>query len=153
MIRQDTDEARLDAARVIATGGVIAFRTDTFYGLGADPFNRDAVQKIRELKGRDDTQTILLLISDFEVADRFIVERTAMFDSIAGEFWPGPITLIGKASAELPPELTAGTNSIGVRLPADEEVRRLVRQCGGALTATSERGRRRAWLHCGGGAE
>ena len=66
MIRTDNEETRIEAARIIAGGGVIAFRTDTFYGLGADPLNRDAIRKIRELKGREDDKPILLLISDLE---------------------------------------------------------------------------------------
>ncbi len=137
MIRQEADETRAEAARVIAAGGVIAFRTDTFYGLGADPFNRAALRRIRKLKGREDAKPILLLISDAREVDRFIVQRTAAFAEVAKHFWPGPITLIGVARAELSSELTAGTNSVGCRLPADEAVRNLARQCGGALTATS----------------
>ncbi|MEP6742297.1 MAG: L-threonylcarbamoyladenylate synthase [bacterium] len=137
LIHKNSDETRARAGRIIADGGVIAFRTDTFYGLGADPFNPTALQKIRELKGRKDTKPILLLISDASEVDRFIAERTRAFDEIAEQCWPGPITLIGVARAELPSPLTAGTNSIGLRLPNDETLRKLVRQCGGALTATS----------------
>lgn len=116
---------------------MIAFRTDTFYGLGADPSNADAVKRIRELKGREDTKPILLLISDASEVDRFITHQTPLFKSVAERFWPGPITLIGEARADLPEDLTAGTQTIGLRLPDDEDVRSLVRECGGALTATS----------------
>jgi L-threonylcarbamoyladenylate synthase len=125
------------ASQVVAGGGVIAFRTDTFYGLGADPLNPRAVQKIRELKGREDTKPILLLISDQEVVDRLISNRSELFDSIATRFWPGPLTIVGAARDEIPEELTSGSKTIGVRLPDDESVRELVRSCGGALTATS----------------
>ncbi|HLM24914.1 MAG TPA: Sua5/YciO/YrdC/YwlC family protein, partial [Pyrinomonadaceae bacterium] len=62
----------LAAARIISEGGVIAFRTDTFYGLGADPFNATAVARIRGLKGREENKPILLLLADASVADRFI---------------------------------------------------------------------------------
>ena len=137
LIINDTQQARAEAARIIHSGGVIAFRTDTFYGLGADPFNANAVRKIRELKGREDTKPILLLISDPREIDRLIVHQTSLFESIANRFWPGPITLIGEARSELPEELTAGTHTIGLRLPDDEKVRSLVRECGGVLTATS----------------
>ena len=137
MIIQDTQQARAEAARTIRQGGVIAFLTDTFYGLGADPFNATAVRKIRELKGREDNKPILLLISDLSEIDRLISHQTSLFKSIANRFWPGPITLIGQARSELPEELTAGTQTIGLRLPDDENVRSLVRECGGALTATS----------------
>ena len=125
------------AAKIISDGGVIAFRTDTFYGLGADPFNATVVARIRELKGREENKPILLLLSDASVADRFIADRSQAFEDVARKFWPGPLTIVGVAVANLPPEITAGTGTVGVRVPADESVRELVRECGGALTATS----------------
>ena len=124
-------------AAIIKHGGVIAFRTDTFYGLGADPFNPLAVERVRALKGREDDKPILLLISDAEEIDRLIVEPSKQFQQIAAKFWPGPLTIVGKANTDLPEGITAGTGTVGVRLPADENVRNLVRECGGALTATS----------------
>jgi L-threonylcarbamoyladenylate synthase len=137
MIRSDSETTWGEAARLISTGGLIAFRTDTFYGLGANPLNREAVAKIRELKGRQDNKPILLLISDMDRLDRFVGEKSGIFGLLAVGHWPAPLTLIGPARPELPSELTAGTNTIGVRLPNDEKVRALVRTCGGALTATS----------------
>ena len=137
MIVFQTTESLLRISDVIARGGVIAFRTDTFYGLGADPFNRDAVQRIKQLKGREENKPILLVLSELPAVTRFIVERTPTFDLLAGRFWPGPLTLISHALAELPAEITAGTKTVGVRLPDDDRVRALVRACGGALTATS----------------
>ena len=122
---------------IVKQGGVIAFRTDTFYGLGADPFNSAAVARIRELKGRGDDKPILLLISDAGELDRLIVERSTQFQEIAAKFWPGPLTIIGKATRDLPEGITAGTGTVGVRLPADANVRDLVSACGGTLTATS----------------
>ena len=122
---------------MIANGGVIAFRTDTFYGLGADPFNAAAVARIRELKGREENKPVLLLISDPEQVERLILERTESFTRVAEEFWPGPLTIIGRAVPTLPEAITAGTGTVGVRLPADDVVRELVRECGGVLTATS----------------
>ena len=125
------------AAKIVSEGGVIAFRTDTFYGLGVDPFNAAAVAKIRELKGREENKPILLLLSDASVADRFIADRSEAFEDVAKKFWPGPLTIVGSAVANLPGEITAGTATVGVRVPADQDVRELVRVCGGALTATS----------------
>jgi L-threonylcarbamoyladenylate synthase len=136
MIQKDNEETRKAASQLIAAGGVIAFRTDTFYGLGADPFNGAALRKIRELKGREETKPILLLISDETEVDRF-VQHSAFFKLVARKHWPAPLTLIGVSLPELPTELTAGTNSLGIRLPDDERVRAFVRACGGALTATS----------------
>ena len=134
--REDTPETRTVAAALVQGGGVIAFRTDTFYGLGADPLNANAVRKIKKLKGREENKPILLLISDVDQIDRFIEEPDS-YRRIAIQHWPAALTLIGKALPELSSDLTAGTKSIGLRLPDDEEVRALVKVCGGALTATS----------------
>jgi L-threonylcarbamoyladenylate synthase len=127
----------LTAVEVISRGGVIAFRTDTFYGLGADPFNAAAVARIRELKGREEDKPILLLVSDEDQVAKLIVDRSETFARAAAAFWPGPLTIIGVAVAELPAAITAGSGTVGVRLPAAENVRTLVRECGGILTATS----------------
>ena len=135
MVISQTTESLHRTSETIAQGGVIAFRTDTFYGLGADPFNRAAVQRIKQLKGSHNP--ILIVISDLDQVTRFIAEPSQTFHLLAKTFWPGPLTLIGKAARGVPDEITAGTQTIGVRLPGDEKVRALVRACGGALTATS----------------
>src|SRR5687768_10817608 len=137
MIISQSPENLSRVADLVARGGVIAFRTDTFYGLGADPFNAGAVQKVKDLKGREGNKPILVLISGLDQVDRLIEKRSAAFYELAKQFWPGALTIIGKATGQLPSELTAGTNSVGVRLPDDEKVRSVVRACGGALTATS----------------
>src|SRR5256714_14633797 len=136
MIMRDGDDARKMAASIIRSGGVIAFRTDTFYGLGADPFNRDAIVRIRELKGREDDKPILLLVSDESEVDRFI-EQSDFFRLIAKGHWPAPLTLIGFARPEVPIELTAGAKRLGVRLPGDDDVGSLRGACGGGLEAHS----------------
>ena len=137
MIALHSTESLQHAAEIVSRGGVIAFRTDTFYGLGADPFNKGAVEKIKQLKGREDNKPILIVISDYDQLDRFIISAAATFQLLAGKFWPGSLTLIGQANPQLPAEITAGTGTVGVRLPNDDRVRQLVRACGGALTATS----------------
>ncbi|HEY0077947.1 MAG TPA: L-threonylcarbamoyladenylate synthase [Pyrinomonadaceae bacterium] len=137
LILPDNEEAYERAAQVVASGGILAFRTDTFYGLGADPFNRSALKHLFQLKGRDEGKPILVIISDALVVERFFAARTALFETVSERHWPGALTLVGEARSDVPEELTAGTRSIGLRLPDDERVRALVRACGGALTATS----------------
>jgi len=137
VIIDQTTESVSRIASIIARGGVIAFRTDTFYGLGADPFNPEAVQKMKLIKGREEHKPILIVISDEDQIARFIAEPSRTFLLLAKKFWPGALTLIGKAAPGVPEEITAGTKTVGVRLPGDESVRALVRACGGALTATS----------------
>ena len=137
MIISHAPETCDQIAAVISDGGLIAFRTDTFYGLGADPFNPDAVRKIKDLKGRDDEKPILVVISDAEQVDRFISDPSPAFNHLMKTFWPGALTLIGQAKNDVPTEITAGTKTVGLRLPNNDRVRALVRLCGGALTATS----------------
>jgi L-threonylcarbamoyladenylate synthase len=137
MILKDNRETRARAAAIIRAGGIVAFRTDTFYGLGADPLNRDALHKLLALKGREDGKPILLVIGDASEVTRFNARGGKLFDAVSARYWPGALTLVVGARPELPVELTAGTGTIGLRLPGDEDVRELLRACGGALTATS----------------
>jgi L-threonylcarbamoyladenylate synthase len=126
-----------DLARdIIERGGVLAFRTDTFYGLGANPFDREAVRAVNELKGREG-KPILVVVSDIEHAEELVGAKTRLFERLTAHFWAGALTLVAPAREGLPEELTAGTGTVGVRLPDDDEVRNFVRACGGALTATS----------------
>lgn len=136
MIIKESEEAQRLAADVIARGGVLAFRTDTFYGLGADPFNREALQQINELKGRDG-KPILVVISDASEARRFIAQESKLFEAVRMRHWPGALTIVVKARADVPDELTAASGTVGLRLPDDDEVRSFIRSTGGALTATS----------------
>ncbi|MBV9209331.1 MAG: threonylcarbamoyl-AMP synthase [Acidobacteria bacterium] len=133
----DSENARQHASQVIAAGGLIAYRTDTLYGLGADPFNPLALNLLKALKGRDDGKPILVIISESREADRFLAMKSKLFEAVTARHWPGALTIVSRAREEVPDELTAGTKTIGVRLPDDSQVRELVRACGGSLTATS----------------
>ena len=137
MIVLDGESARAEAAKIVQRGGVIGYRTDTLYGLGADPLNVEAVKRIIKLKGREGSKPILLLISDLELVTKYLTNTSDKFQEIARRLWPGPLTLIGEAQNELPPDLTAGTKTLGLRLPESMNVRDLIRACGGALTGTS----------------
>jgi L-threonylcarbamoyladenylate synthase len=136
LIYPDSHETRERAARVVKDGRLVAFRTDTFYGVGADPFDPAALELINALKGRDG-KPILVLAADGRDAERLIAKKSATFELLAARLWPGALTLVAAARAEAPELLTAGTGTVGVRLPADEECRAIVRACGGLLTATS----------------
>lgn len=136
LIYPDSVEARERAARLTAAGGVVAFRTDTFYGLGVMPSDEDALRRLNELKGREG-KPILVVVSDAGAAARLVAEKTPAFDLLARRHWPGPLTLVARARPDVPEILTAGTGTVGVRLPDDEAAREIARACGGALTATS----------------
>ena len=122
---------------IVVSGGVIAYPTDTFYGLGADPKNPAAVQRLFELKGRGMDQPILLLISDAGEVENWAAEITPQASVLMKRFWPGPLTLVFRAKAGVLSGLTAGTGGIGLRVPGSDLTRGLLRFIGHALTGTS----------------
>ncbi|HYO91145.1 MAG TPA: L-threonylcarbamoyladenylate synthase [Pyrinomonadaceae bacterium] len=136
-IAPDTEEVRERARLVVESGGVLAFRTDTFYGLGADPFSQIGVERINRLKEREGRKPVLLVIHAHEEASRFISEKTELFDALSVRYWPGALTLVCKARPDVLEGITAGSGTIGLRVPGERQVREFICSCGGALTATS----------------
>lgn len=126
-----------EAVALLKHGGVVAFPTETFYGLGADARNEAAVGKIFDIKGRDFKNPILVVIGDPDHLNAFAQEVPAEARRLMGRFWPGPLTIVFRASAPVPPMLTAGTAKIGIRLTSHPVARELARKLGGPLTATS----------------
>jgi L-threonylcarbamoyladenylate synthase len=122
---------------VIGSGGVIAYPTDTFYGLGADPRNPHAVKRLFEIKGRPIGQPILLLLHDRSRVREWAQGVTAEAEALMDAFWPGPLTLVFTALPSVLPELTGGMGRIGLRVPGNEVTRRLLDALGTALTGTS----------------
>ncbi len=118
------------------SGGVIAFPTDTFYGLGADPFNPDALSKIFRIKQRPADKPLLVLIHSLDQLKDLAAGVTDGAQLLMEHFWPGPLTLIFKA-VPLPDALTAGTSTIGIRLPDHPFTRRLLEALDQPLTAPS----------------
>ena len=122
---------------VLCRGGVIAFPTDTFYGLGANPFNELAVAHIFKIKNRAPQKPILVLIASMKQLDLLASEVTPEAARLMQSLWPGPLTLLFKALPHLPKKLIAGTGKIGVRLPAHEFLHHLIEGIGHPITATS----------------
>ena len=137
--RYDLSEPSLcGAAGIVRGGGVIAFPTETFYGLGACPFDARAVQRIFDLKGRSfRSAPILVLIRSRADLVALVSKITPAAERLMEACWPGPLTLVFHAAAAVPSVLTAGTGTIGVRLPAHPDVQRLLEAVGGPLTGTS----------------
>ncbi len=131
---QDADYAQL--AALLQSGGVIAFPTDTAYGLGADPFNEAAIDRIFRIKGRAETKPILLIVDSLAMAKSVSVPPR-VFRATARQFWPGPLTMILRAAKSLPPKVTAGTNTIGLRWPVAESATILLKHFKRPITATS----------------
>jgi len=122
---------------VIGSGGVIAYPTDTFYGLGADPRDPGAVTRLFEIKGRPVGQPILLLLNDKSAVREWAAEVTDEAEALMDAFWPGPLTLVCTALPAVLQELTGGTGRIGLRVPGSDVTRRLLFALGTALTGTS----------------
>ena len=132
-----SSQAIEDIQSVLNSGGVIAFPTDTFYGLGADPFNPDAISKIFKIKQRPADKPLLILIHSRNQLEELTQEITDNARKLMEHFWPGPLTLIFKAAPGLPDALTAGTGTIGIRLPGHPFTCRLLETLGRPLTAPS----------------
>ena len=120
----------------LRAGGVIGFPTDTAYGLGADPFNEEAVRRIFEIKGRPEGKPILLLVDSISMASR-VCHMSDSAHALAERFWPGPLTMILPARENVPSLVTAGTGNVGVRWPASDFALRLVGALEQPITATS----------------
>jgi L-threonylcarbamoyladenylate synthase len=121
---------------LLRIGGVIAFPTDTSYGLGADPFNPAAVDRIFAIKGRPESKPILLLVNSISTA-KSVIHVDDRFLSVTETFWPGPLTIIAPANSGLPRNVTAGTNTVGVRWPIAPFATMVVGRFGKPITATS----------------
>src|SRR2546428_2001368 len=127
-----------EAGHVVRGGGVIAFPTETFYGLGVDPFNVQAVQRLYALRGgsRRPSAILVLTRSRHELL-ALVSEITRAAERLMEACWPGPLTLVFRAAVAVPSVLTAGTGTIGDRLSAYPDVRRVLDVIGGPLTGTS----------------
>ena len=127
-----------EAGEVVRGGGVIAFPTETIYGLGVDPLNVPAVQRLYDLKGRSpQTSPILVLIRSRRELRALVSEITPAAERLMQACWPGPLTLVFRAAEAVPSVLTAETGTIGVRLSAYPDVQRVLEVIGGPLTGTS----------------
>ena len=125
------------AVEALRRGEVIVFPTETFYGLGADALNPAAVDKILLLKGRNPDNPIPLIIADRAMLEEVVREFPPAAQRLADRFWPGPLTLVLPAKARLPAPLLNRDGGVGVRVSSHPLARRLSRELGRPITATS----------------
>jgi L-threonylcarbamoyladenylate synthase len=125
-----------EAVAVIRRGGVVAFPTDTLYGLAADPGSAEAIDRVLALKERAAAQTVALVAADLAQVERICV-LTMMARHAAAQFWPGPLTIMVRAKPGLAPATIGPDGLVGVRVPDHDVALALARACGHALTATS----------------
>ncbi len=126
-----------EAAECIKNGGTVVFPTETVYGLGADAFNEEAIDKIYEAKGRPGDNPLIVHISEKNEIDNLVCEISENAKILMEKFWPGPLTLIFKKSESVPSKVTAGRDTVAVRFPSNEVARNLIKEAGTSVAAPS----------------
>jgi L-threonylcarbamoyladenylate synthase len=126
-----------EAVAVLRGGGVVAYPTETFYGLGADATNEKAVGKIFAIKGRAFNNPVAVIIAGEDNLSPLVSEVPDGARILIKRFWPGPLTLVFRAAPAVLPRLTANTGKIGIRVSSHPIAALLVRELGAPLTATS----------------
>ena len=125
------------AVAALRRDGLVVYPTETFYGLGARALSRPAVGAVAALKGRDVAKPIAVIVSESAMLARIVDRLPPLAERLMARFWPGPLTLVLPARSDLPPELTAGTGAIGVRVSSHPVARGLAAMLGEPITATS----------------
>lgn len=123
--------------RALDRGGVIAYPTEAVWGLGCDPENRDACERLLALKGRNPNKGLILIAANFEQLDEWLVPLDERLEERARRSWPGPSTWIWPAEDWVPQWLTGGRDRIAVRVTAHPVARALCEAFGGPLVSTS----------------
>ena len=125
------------AAQILRQGGLVAFPTETVYGLGGDGFNPQAAKKIYEAKGRPSDNPLILHISKREELDAIAARIPETAEKLMDAFWPGPMTLIFEKTKAVPYETTGGLDTVAVRMPSHEGARQLIESAGVPVAAPS----------------
>lgn len=124
------------AVDCLKSGGIIAIPTDTVYGVGADPFNEDAVQKLYTIKGRPEDKPIPLVLGKVEDVEKVAQNLSGYFFHLTEKYWPGGLTIIVQ-SKNLLSQLTAGGTTVGLRIPDQPVLLEILQEFGGPLAITS----------------
>jgi L-threonylcarbamoyladenylate synthase len=136
-MEQQRGESIAAAIAALRRGEVIVFPTETLYGLGAQALNQTAVDAVFRLKGRDPSAPIPVLVADQAMLDQLVTTTTPVAKELMQRFWPGPLTLVLPARANIPKPLLNTSGGIGVRISSQRTAMELVQTLGAPLTATS----------------
>jgi L-threonylcarbamoyladenylate synthase len=141
ILRVDADNSEeiilIRAAEILANGGIIAYPTETFYGLGADATNEKAIEKIFAVKGRNFKNPVSLIIGQADDVYPFVQHVPETAQKLMAAFWPGALTIVFSATDKISPLLTAGSGKIGLRVSSHPGARKIVQKLKRPLTATS----------------
>lgn len=142
-MEEDDKACLVEAGRILRSGGLVAFPTETVYGLGGDAFNPDSSRKIYTAKGRPSDNPLIVHICRFEDIYRLVSglpehrEKLAAAKKLADAFWPGPLTMILPKSEAVPSETTGGLHTVAIRLPSHKTALALIAAAGGYVAAPS----------------
>lgn len=135
-VRADTSAVQ-EAGRILKAGGLVAFPTETVYGLGADALNEEAASRIYAAKGRPSDNPLIVHITRREALDTIVSEVTPQAEKLMEAFWPGPLTLIFKKKPIVPYGTTGGLDTVAVRMPSEPTARAVIEAGGGYIAAPS----------------
>ena len=130
-------QAIATAAARLRAGGLVAFPTETVYGLGANALDRDAVRRIFAAKGRPSSDPLIVHVESAARIPDLAVDVPPAVDALAARFWPGPLTMVLRRSARVPDEVTAGLDTVAIRVPAHPIARALIEAAGVPIAAPS----------------
>ena len=130
-------DALPEAGEIIRAGGLVAFPTETVYGLGADAMNSEAAARIYQAKGRPSDNPLIVHIADMDQLDLVAWEVPPLARKIMETFWPGPLTVILNKKDEVPDGTTGGLKTVAVRMPSHPDARALIRESGRVIAAPS----------------
>lgn len=136
-LTREQEDALRQAGDVIRQGGLVAFPTETVYGLGGDALNRESSRRIYEAKGRPSDNPLIVHICRMEDLSAITTKVTEEAVKLAKEFWPGPLTMILPKSGLVPKETTGGLDTVAVRMPSHPVARKLIAYSGGFVAAPS----------------
>ncbi len=134
LLRIDKESIR-EAAATILKGGLVVYPTDTVYGLGCDPFDKEAVNKVADVKRRI-KGNFPVLVETIEKAKE-LGEVDGDAETLALRFWPGPLTIVVSSRAELPSSIVGTDRMVGLRVPGRKDTLDFISMCGGSLVGTS----------------
>jgi L-threonylcarbamoyladenylate synthase len=137
LVLEANREAIERAGEVIREGGLVAFPTETVYGLAADVFNEQAVARVFEVKGRPANNPLPVQIASKDDLPRLVSEIPPIAERLMDKFWPGPLTLVFSVCTEVSELVTAGTGKVGIRMPDHPVALALIEAAGTPIVAPS----------------
>jgi L-threonylcarbamoyladenylate synthase len=141
LFKIDSEESLIkglnEAVTIISKGGIVAFPTESFYGLGVDATNPNAVKMLYKIKKRDPDLPVLILISSLRELPKYVVSIPPVAKKMGKKFWPGGLTIIFQSSPTLPSVLTAGKGKVGIRISGHPLTNALTKALNAPITGTS----------------